>query len=51
MPGETIVIKNKSLMKDLILKLEDIIFLHTKYLKSNFDVIQILSLWQVCFFK
>jgi len=40
------IIKNKSLMKDLILKLEDIIFLHAKeQVKAGADVIQIFDSW------
>ena len=40
------IIKNKSLMKDLILKLEDIIFLHSKeQIKAGADVIQIFDSW------
>jgi len=40
------VIKNKSLMKDLILKLEDIIFLHSKeQIKAGADIIQIFDSW------
>jgi len=40
------IIKNKSLMRDLILKLEDIIFLHTKeQIKAGADIIQIFDSW------
>ena len=40
------IIKNKSLMKDLIIKLEDIIFLHTKeQVKAGADIIQIFDSW------
>jgi len=40
------IIKNKSLMKDLILKLEDIIFLHSKeQVKAGADIIQIFDSW------
>jgi len=40
------IIKNKSLMKDLILKLEDIIFLHAKeQVKAGADIIQIFDSW------
>ena len=40
------ILKNKSLMKDLILKLEDIIFLHAKeQVKAGADVIQIFDSW------
>ena len=40
------IIKNKSLMRDLIIKLEDIIFLHSKeQIKSGVDVIQIFDSW------
>ena len=40
------IIKNKSLMRDLILKLEDFIFLHTKeQIKAGADIIQIFDSW------
>jgi len=40
------IIKNKSLMKDLILKLEDIVFLHSKeQIKAGADIIQIFDSW------
>jgi len=40
------IIKNKSLMRDIILKLEDIIFLHTKeQVKAGADIIQIFDSW------
>ena len=40
------VIKNKNLMRDLILKLEDIIFLHIKeQVKAGADIIQIFDSW------
>tara|TARA_B100000686_G_scaffold353337_1_gene458537 strand:+ start:625 stop:1572 length:948 start_codon:yes stop_codon:yes gene_type:complete len=40
------IIKSKSLMRDLILKLEDIIFLHTKeQVKAGADIIQIFDSW------
>ena len=40
------IIKNKSLMKDLILKLEDIIFLHIKeQVKAGADIVQIFDSW------
>tara|TARA_B100000686_G_scaffold323917_1_gene379132 strand:- start:11 stop:1021 length:1011 start_codon:yes stop_codon:yes gene_type:complete len=40
------IIKNKSLMRDLILKLEDIIFLHTKeQIKAGANIIQIFDSW------
>ncbi len=40
------IIKNKSLMRDLIIKLEDIIFLHTKeQIKAGADIIQIFDSW------
>ena len=40
------IIKNKSLMRELILKLEDIIFLHTKeQIKAGADIIQIFDSW------
>ena len=40
------IIKKKSLMRDLILKLEDIIFLHTKeQIKAGADIIQIFDSW------
>jgi len=40
------IIKNKSLMRDLILKLEDIIFLHAKeQIKAGADIIQIFDSW------
>jgi len=40
------IIKNKSLMRNLILKLEDIIFLHTKeQIKAGANIIQIFDSW------
>ncbi len=40
------IIKNKGLVRDLILKLEDIIFLHTKeQIKAGADIIQIFDSW------
>ena len=40
------IIKSKSLMRDLILKLEDFIFLHTKeQVNAGADVIQIFDSW------
>jgi len=40
------IIKNKSLMRDLIIKLEDIIFLHTKeQIKAGADIVQIFDSW------
>ena len=40
------IIKSKSLMKDLILKLEDIIFLHIKeQVKAGANIIQIFDSW------
>ena len=40
------IIKNKSLMRDLIIKLEDIIFLHTKeQINAGADIIQIFDSW------
>ena len=40
------IIKSKSLMRDLILKLEDIIFLHTKeQISAGADIIQIFDSW------
>jgi len=40
------IIKSKGLMKDLILKLEDIIFLHVKeQVKAGADIIQIFDSW------
>tara|TARA_B100002051_G_scaffold225227_1_gene220525 strand:+ start:511 stop:1521 length:1011 start_codon:yes stop_codon:yes gene_type:complete len=40
------IIKNKSLMRDLILKLEDIIFLHIKeQVKAGADIVQIFDSW------
>jgi len=40
------IIKNKSLIKDLILKLEDVIFLHIKeQVKAGADVVQIFDSW------
>ena len=40
------IIKNKGLMRDLILKLEDIIFLHTKeQIKAGANIIQIFDSW------
>jgi len=40
------ILKNKSLMRDLILKLEDMIFIHTKeQIKAGADIIQIFDSW------
>ena len=40
------IIKNKGLIRDLILKLEDFIFLHTKeQIKAGADIIQIFDSW------
>ena len=40
------IIKSKSIMKELILKLEDIIFLHTKeQVNAGADIIQIFDSW------
>tara|TARA_B100000029_G_scaffold312483_1_gene304947 strand:- start:1250 stop:2260 length:1011 start_codon:yes stop_codon:yes gene_type:complete len=40
------IIKNKSLMRDLLLKLEDIIFLHAKeQIKAGANIIQIFDSW------
>ena len=40
------IIKSKSLMRDLIIKLEDIIFLHIKeQVKAGADIIQIFDSW------